>query len=262
MNKSVIITLTFNQLESATKPFIDSLYRFTKDFDLIIVDNASTDGTKEFLTQLQTEKDNVKVIFNDKNEGYSKGNNIGLKEALKGDYEFVGLLNNDILFTPDWLEDLERTLDSDNKIGMVSPRINDKCKLTVENYLDGYKKFLSKFKNNIREVVTPYFCCVLMKTEVLNKVGLFDENYTPAYFEDNDLSFRCLYLGYKCIYDNRTFVFHNHSTSCNALKNKNEIFERNRKYFYDKHPLGKYIYEHKRSNLIKDIKRYVAESFE
>ncbi len=262
MQKVTIVTLTYNQLEKATKPFIDSLYKYTdKDkFNLIIVDNASTDGTIEYLKEIASLHNNIEVIFNNENLGYSKGNNIGIERALKRTGELIGLLNNDILFTPNWLEDLEQTFICNENVGMVSPRINDKCKLSVDNYLDGYKKFLSKFKNDIREVVTPFFCCVFVKREVFEKIGLFDENYTPAYWEDNDLSFRCMYAGFRCLYNNRVFVYHNHSSSCKNLSARNEIFERNRQYFYKKHPLGKYVFEHKRSNLVKDIKRYLKES--
>lgn len=263
MKKVTIITLTYNQLENATKPFINSLYKHTnpENFELILVDNASTDGTREYLQEIKNKYPNIEIILNNENLGYSKGNNIGLKRAFENNCETIGLLNNDILFTPNWLEDLSKTLYSEDNIGMVSPRINDKCKLTVKDYLENYKKHLLKFKNEVREVVTPYFCCVFVKKEVLEKIGFFDENYTPAYWEDNDLSFRCMYAGYKCLYDNRVFVFHNHSSSCKSLSSRDEIFERNKSYFYNKHPLGKYIYEHKRSNLIKDIKRYITESF-
>lgn len=265
MKKTAIITLTYNQLECATKPFLNSLYKFTdKDlFDFYIVDNGSTDDTVTYLKNFQKENNNISIICNKENEGYSKGNNIGIKQALEQEnYEYICLLNNDILFTENWLTDLVKTFDAEKSVGLVSPRINDKCKLTVKNYLNGYKKFLTKFKNEYREVVTPYFCCVLIKREVLDKIGLFDENYTPAYFEDNDLSFRAMYAGYKCLYNNRIFVYHNHSTSCNSLKSRDDIFEKNRKYFYEKHPLGKYVFEHKRTNLIKDVKRYIDQSFE
>ena len=103
MPKVSLITLCYNQLENATKPLLKSLYEYTNPelFELIIVDNASSDGTKEFLDEYKETKNNVTVIHNDENFGYAKGNNIGLKVA-KGDYIF--LLNNDLLFTPNWLE--------------------------------------------------------------------------------------------------------------------------------------------------------------
>ena len=70
--KLSIITLTYNKLKY-TKKYVESLFKYTKDFELIIVDNGSTDGTREYLQSLN----NVKLIFNDENIGFSKGNNQG-----------------------------------------------------------------------------------------------------------------------------------------------------------------------------------------
>lgn len=262
MKKTAIVTLTFNKLEKATKPFLESLYKFTdeKDFDLIIVDNNSTDGTLDYLKDFAALHSNIKLIFNSENLGYSKGNNIGLKEILNTDYEYVGLLNNDILFTPNWLENTISGFAQDEKIGMASPRSNEHCKLTAQNYLQGYKKFIKRFRGDVKYTLAPFFSCVIIKKEVINKIGLLDEAYTPAFWEDWDYAFRAQYAGYSMIYVNNAFIFHNHSTTSSALGS--EISERNKKYFFNKHPLGKYIFEHKRSNIIKDILRYIKESFE
>lgn len=262
MKKTAIITLCYNKLKEATEPFLNSLYEFTKtdDFDLYLVDNASQDGTKEFLKEFSSKYDNIKIIENSENLGYSKGNNLGIIEALKEDYEYFGLLNNDILFTPDWLNNTLKIFDKNEALGMVSPRIQKKCSLTPKNYLKGYKKYLSKFKGNYKEVLDPLFCCVLIKREVINKTGLFDEAFSPAFFEDYDYCFRVAYQGYICAYSNLSFVYHNHSTTSRMIKN--DIIDRNRAYFFKKHPLGKWFFEHKRTNLIKDIKKYIIESFD
>ena len=86
--KLSIITLTYNKLKY-TKKYVESLFKYTKDFELIIVDNGSTDGTREYLKSL----DNIKLILNDENVGFSKGNNQGL-EIAEGEY--IAFLNNDI----------------------------------------------------------------------------------------------------------------------------------------------------------------------
>ena len=78
--KLSIITLTYNNL-SYTKKFIESLYKYTQDFELIIVDNGSTDGTVEYLKTLNS----VKLILNKENLGFSKGNNQGIGIA-EGEY--------------------------------------------------------------------------------------------------------------------------------------------------------------------------------
>ena len=105
MKKTAIITLTYNKLEVATKPYLDSLYQYTdeNEFDLIIVDNASSDGTIDYVKDFAKNHKNITIICNNENLGYSKGNNIGIKSVIDKDYEYIALLNNDILFTPNWL---------------------------------------------------------------------------------------------------------------------------------------------------------------
>ena len=255
--KITIIMLTWNQLEEATKPCVSSLYEFTpeSDFELIIVDNNSTDGTVEYLRKLKEKYGNVKVIFNEENTGYSKGNNIGLREI--GDAEYICLLNNDVSFTPDWLDIVLDVFKKDEKIGMVSPRIQKGKKLTKENYLQKYKKYLAKFKGEFSYNFTPLFCCVIIKREVFDKVGYLDENFSPAWFEDEDYSLRVLYAGYKNALSNKSFVFHDHSTTSAKLPEKEAILKHNRKYFYEKHPLGKYIYELQRKKWTRFIVRKI-----
>ena len=94
--KLSVITLTLNKLEY-TKNFIESLKKYTKDFELIIVDNGSTDGTVEYIKSMPE----IKLIQNTENKGFSAGNNQGI-EIAQGEY--IGFLNNDILLYPNWFE--------------------------------------------------------------------------------------------------------------------------------------------------------------
>jgi len=262
MKNTAIIILTCNKLNTATKPCLNSLYEFTDEslFDLIVVDNASCDGTIEYIQEFAKKHSNVRFILNSENLGYSKGNNIGIKSVLDKEYKYIALLNNDILFTPNWLQNVLETFECDKQLGMVSPRNNEKCNLTPKNYLKGYKKYLSKFKKNMKYVVTPFFSCVVIKKEVFEKIGLFDEAFSPAFWEDNDLSFRAMYAGYSLCYANSAFIFHNHSTTSSSISNN--VRKRNKELFFKKHPLGKYVWEHKRTNILKDIKKYIIESFD
>lgn len=256
MAKTAIITLAYNKLNEATKPYLDSLYKFTKeeDFDLYFVDNASDDSTKEYLKEFQKNHKNITLIENSQNLGYSKGNNIAIVRALKKNYDYIALLNNDILLTPNWLDDTISAFSSDESLGMVSPRNNEKCKLTPNNYLKGYKKYLSRFKTPLRYVITPFFSCVIIKRQVIEQIGIFDENFSPAFYEDNDLSFRAMYKGYSLAYCNLAFIFHNHSTTSSQIDRL--IPERNQKYFFKKHPLGRWAWERRRTNMLKSLVRY------
>ena len=224
MKKAVLITLTYNKLEEATKPYLESLYKYTDEslFDLVIVDNASSDGTVGYLREFAKNHNNVNIIENFENLGYSGGNNIGLRYIKDMEYEFVGLLNNDILFTPNWLEDTIQIFSKDNQLGMVSPRIQKGKAINTKNYLQKYNKYLSRFKEDFIYSIEPLFCCVIIKKEVTDKIGLMDENFSPAFWEDNDFCLRTMYAGYSLARSNRTFVYYNHGMISSAVKS--EIF--------------------------------------
>lgn len=247
MCKCSLITLCYNQLENATKPFIESLYKHTpiNDFELIVVDNASQDGTQEYFAQLQTKYKNIKYLRNKENLGYAAGNNCGL-EVVRGEYIF--LLNNDLLFTYGWLSKLVEIL-KNKKIGLVSPMTNhcmlaQQClpvneNLTAQNYIDKANKFY--LSNKIAEILYAekvIFFCVGMRRDVFEKVGSLDENFQKAWFEDDDYSLRVLYNGYKNAIAKNVFIFHNHSQTSAKFRLSEEgkkQFEKNKRYYEEKH---------------------------
>lgn len=242
--KASIITLCYNQLETATKPFIDSIFQFTDSnlFELIIVDNASDDGTYEYLENIKKQHNNIKVIHNIENNGYARGNNQGLKIA-EGQYLFM--LNNDTLFTPQWLEKMIDILDRHKEIGVLSVMTNHCAleqqliknyqELTPENYLQKIK--LHSPKDITYNDVIIFFCWA-MRREILNTVGFMDENFKRAWYEDTDYSLRVLYNGYKPAIANNIFIFHNHSQTSSKFSQTQEgieEFKRNRAYYENKH---------------------------
>lgn len=229
--KLSVITLTYNKLEY-TKKFVESLYKYTKDFELIIIDNGSTDGTVDYLKSLK----NIKVILNSENLGFSKGNNQGIKIA---EGEYIGFLNNDILLYPNWFEECEKVFTNEN-VAFVSPRhINPHFNNTNEfKYIEYFK---SKFAYNVNYEKTfdeCQFSCVITKKDVLDHIGNFDEEFSPAFFEDNDLKYRAIEAGYDCYVSNLCCFFHFGSVTS---ANLNYNFEKNKKYYFNKHRFAEYI---------------------
>ena len=228
--KLSIITLTLNKLEY-TKKFIESLYEYTKDFELIIVDNGSTDGTVEFIKS----KPEIKLIQNKENSGFSKGNNQGI-EIAQGEY--IGFLNNDILLYPEWFEACEEVFKNESA-GFVSPRhVNPHYDNTNEKK---YKEYFSKipyskaYEKSFDECV---FSCVITKRNILDVIGTFDENFYPAFFEDNDLKYRAIEKGYGIFVTNKAAFYHFGSVT--SIKHTQNI-EKNRAYYYSKHPFAEYL---------------------
>lgn len=228
--KLSIITLTLNKLEY-TKNFIESIKKYTKDFELIIVDNGSTDGTVEYIKSMP----DIKLIQNTENKGFSAGNNQGI-EIAQGEY--IGFLNNDILLYPNWFEACKRVFENE-KAGFVSPRhINPHYDNTnPKKYIKYFQGFHydKPYEKSFDECV---FSCVITKREVLNKIGVFDENFFPAFFEDNDLKYRAIEAGYGIYVTNEAGFFHFGSVT--SVKHSANM-EKNRAYYYSKHPLAEYL---------------------
>ena len=115
--KVSIIILNWNQPEFTVNCVKSVLEQTYKDFEILIVDNDSTDDSVEIFRKEFEDTENIRIIKNPENVGYAGGNNEGVKKA-KGDY--IVILNNDTLVEKDWLEHLVIPLESDEKIASVS----------------------------------------------------------------------------------------------------------------------------------------------
>lgn len=210
-----IVILTYNNLPY-TKLCIEGIKKFTPNdsYEIIVVDNNSTDGTVEWLKLLT----DLKVIFNSENKGFPAGCNQGINIA-KG--EAILLLNNDTIVTPNWLNNMQKALYSSSDIGAVGPVSNSCSNLqqihTSYNDLNEMLDFASTYnvsnKNGWRFKTKLIGFCCLIKREVINKVGLLDEIFTPGKFEDDDYSYRIICNGYKLLLCTDTFIHHFGSVS-------------------------------------------------
>jgi GT2 family glycosyltransferase/predicted Zn-dependent protease len=233
-----IIMLTYNALEY-TKKCIDSLYANTRiPFELVLVDNNSGDGSREYLQQLAENKANIKLILNDENRGFAGGNNQGVEQASG---KYVLLLNNDVLVAPGWLESLVAALQRDVHIGMVGPitnHISGRQKVAQVPYTD--EKDFPQFAATVRSInagkVTPRRrlagFAVLLEKGLYQKVGGLDESFGSGNFEDDDLCLRIREAGYALMADESTFIHHFGSKSFEAnqiaydqsLEEKGQVF--------------------------------------
>ncbi|MBO9599168.1 MAG: glycosyltransferase family 2 protein [Cohnella sp.] len=228
-----IVIPTYNQL-ALVKQCIETIRWHTPEpYEIIVVDNASTDGTRGYLQSLNGE---VRYRVMDKNHGFAGAINAGLMMA-KG--RTIVLLNNDTLVTENWLSNMLRCLNSDETIGMVGP---------VTNYISGiqlvkvpYDKLseMPEFarRNNRpdpsrwRETDTLIGFCLLLRRELFEEVGYFDEGFEIGNYEDNDYSVRVRLLGKKLIIAQDCFIHHIGSVSIKAVgnrmvkvNNQNELF--------------------------------------
>ncbi len=234
-----IIMLTFNALEY-TKKSVKSILEHTDiPYEIIFVDNGSTDGTVEYLQALSKQYPHIRVIFNKNNKGFAYGNNQGARKA-RGKY--VLFLNNDVLVSDGWLADLVDAIQKNPFIGMVGPITNSISGLQrVEqipyNNEKGFHKFAAQVRRVNKNKITPRRriagFCMLMPTQLFKKLNGFDKSFGTGNFEDDDLCLRVRYHEKRAImvhegvfihhYGSQTFKA-NHIAYDRSMQDKARIF--------------------------------------
>jgi len=203
------------------------------NMEIILVDNASTDGSVEFMKNLFAD---LRVIVNPKNLGYGGGNNRGMGET-GGEYIFI--LNSDTEIQEDCVQLLWKAIQRNDTIGVTTPKILlydqrstiDAAGLTI--YPDGLSigrgrlEPEEKFQRGA-EVFFGSGCASLYRKAMLEDVGLFDEDFF-AYAEDTDLGWRARLAGWKAYYVPEAVVYHHHSKKFGIYSStKAFLVERNR----------------------------------
>ena len=240
--KVSVIVLTYNNL-SFTRACLQSLEASTDypDWELILVDNASNDGTREFLVEYAACNAHAKLLQNEENLGFAAGNNQGLA-AAKGEYMVI--LNNDTYVTPGWLVDLIRHLRKDPQLGLAGPvtnNIGNEAKIDI-HYADMTEMrkaawaYTSKCAGEELEVPVVAFFCVAIARAAYAKVGGLDERFGLGFFEDDDYCQRVRNAGFRVAVAEDVFVHHHLSASFDLLDEgrRQALFERNRALYEEK----------------------------
>jgi GT2 family glycosyltransferase len=208
-----IVVLTFNQLE-VTKLCVDSLFMHTRDFELVIVDNASTDGTVPYLKALAAEHDNIKLILNVNNRGFAGGCNQGIA-ASTGSH--VVLLNNDTVVSEGWLDGLIQAAATEG-VGIVGPRTN--CIVGPQQVneiaydpqtLQGFETFAREWRagnRNIWQTTRVIGFCMVIRRDVIDQIGGLDTTFGTGNFEDDDYCLRAQVAGFKIAVTDAVFIHH------------------------------------------------------
>jgi GT2 family glycosyltransferase len=215
-------------------------------YEIIVVDNASTDGSVQAVRE--TYPDMV-LIENDKNYGAIGGKNIGLRQALQSDADYIYMQDNDIVAAKDALTKLVEVAEADTNVGMVGAMMYDYSKpdtiLSAGGTIDwtqnvsrgrgDMEKDVGQF-NKIEAVDYLWGGALLVRKSVLEKVGLFDEDYIGYWFEDSDLSVRVSKAGFKVLFNPFAKVWHKpHATAEQLSFRKKYLAARNAIRFMKKH---------------------------
>jgi hypothetical protein len=232
MTKVLVSLINFNG-DKDTRNCLDSLEKVKTDgfkLNVAVVDNASNEN---FQVEKKYQNFELKIIRSEKNLGFAGGQNLGIKWGFENRVDYFAVLNNDVILDENFLVELLKTF-TKKDCGLVSPKIyfakgyeyhkdlryEDKDLGKVIWYAGGimdWKNVLASHKG-VDEVDKGQFekiektdfasgCCVMVKREVFEKVGLFDEKYF-LYYEDNDLSQRAKRLGFAVYYQPGALLWH------------------------------------------------------
>jgi GT2 family glycosyltransferase len=219
-----IIMLTWNGLHY-TRECLESLRELTEgvEYKVIVVDNGSTDGTREYLRSLGW----VELIENAENRGYVRGNNQGIAAAPAG-WDVV-LLNNDMrIIQGDWLRRLREVAHQDPAHGMVGCRLlmSDGRLLHAGTYMPtdsfwgwqigGGEEDVGQY-HRVREVDGIVGACMYLRRDVIDAVGVLDERFF-SYYEDTDYCLRVQQAGYSVVVAGDVSLIHHENVSTRLNK--------------------------------------------
>jgi GT2 family glycosyltransferase len=191
------------------------------NYELLVVDNASTDGTVEELRRLSALLPHMRLIENDHNAGFGPGNNQGLAAAT-GDL-FV-LLNNDTIVPRGWLTRLARHLE-DRRVGLLGPATNRTCnEAQLDIPYQTYAEFQAvarlqagrQERERLPIRMLAMFCCAFRR-ETYERLGPLDERYEVGMFEDEDYALRAKEAGLAVVWTPEVYVHHAYHASIGKL---------------------------------------------
>ena len=250
MPKVFIIILNWNGKDD-TLACLDSIQKLSyPDYHVIVVDNASTDGSVAAMRLSYPSESWPTIIENRENLGYTGGNNVGIRYAMNQGAEYVWILNNDTTVDADSLDALIRIAEENPSAGILGPKV-----LCYPNthllYSSGesYSLWFNRRTVDIGELdnkqdVLPrnvdyvVGCAMLVKREFIERVGMFDDTFF-AYFEEVDWCFRGRRSGFDILYVPEAVIYHKGGASSGGTSSPivSYYHTRNWIYFMRKHAM-------------------------
>lgn len=235
-----IVIVTFNNLP-VTRLCLETLRKLTgyEPLEVIVVDNASSDGTREWLRE-NTARLGYRVFLNDSNRGFAAASNQGAGET-KG--EILVFLNNDVVVTPGWLGRLVSVLQLPwvGLAGPVTNAIGNEARIaasyvSAQQMLALAEENARREKGKLLDVPALAFFCVALRRSTWERVGELDERFGVGLFEDDDYALRVRNAGLRNVIVRDAFVHHWHEASFRALPSAEYValYEHNRALFKDK----------------------------
>jgi GT2 family glycosyltransferase len=209
----VLIILTWNQYDDTYECLKSTEKLRYKNFEILVVDNGSTDGSCE---RLIPEFPDVTFIRNRENRGFAGGMNTGIEAAIERGAEYVLVLNNDTYVSPQIIEPLVRACEDDPGIGIAGPVIMDYYKPVEIDFAGGSVNLLlgeisvqKRMKNESGHYDIEFMtgCCMLIPVKKIEELGMFYADFFNS-CEDVDMSLRYRKAGYRIICHPKSILWH------------------------------------------------------
>ena len=263
--KTAIVILSYNTRKE-TQECMESIREncAPDTYELIVVDNASSDGSTDWLIQ-QTD---IKLLCNRENQGFPAGCNQGIGLA-EGDSD-IWLLNSDTLVTENTLFWLQMGLYEMEKVGACGSMSNFcpnyqnvvENNITKENYREYAKNYPISFASAYERKTWLVGFSLLLKRKALLEIGLLDERFSPGNYEDTDLGYRLAGAGWQQLLCKNSFVFHYGSRSFGRQKEKfSELMFTNQRKFIEKWKLHPSRYSYIKTWEVEQIYKKTDERF-
>ena len=213
------------------KGCIESMIAKTRTpYRIIVINNGKDARIKEYLEGLiRAGRCEIDVVSNAQNMGWVWAINKGIEMSRA---PYVCFQNDDTVVTEDWLGKMIRIAEGDSRIGIVNPRWEGK---RPSESIDDFAKEIERSPRGYIETDWARGFCVVVKREVLDKIGGLDDIYSPAYFDDVDFSVRAIEAGFLCVQALHTYVHHyRNKTFFEVLRGPrwNEVHERNKLIYF------------------------------
>lgn len=241
--KTTIIIPVKDHLPYTKKCLCSIANNTNAEHDIIVVDDGSMAETRDFLQGLA----GITLISNKESRGFPASCNLGMARVKS---DFFVIMNNDVLVTKNWLNELLGSMRTDPKLGILGP---------VTNYASGPQKDccvfyrsaagLENYAEKVRARKAPrlehwpriVFFCVLIRTSVYQSIGGLDERFGVGNYDDDDFCLRALVDGWKCAIDRHVFIHHYGSKTYKKNREQfRDLLFRNKKIFLNKWNIVKF----------------------
>ena len=261
--KVSIVILTWNGLQD-TLECLNSVFMLDyPNFEVIVVDNASTDGAVQIIPEKYPQ---VVFLRNERNLGFTGGNNAAMNYSMEHGADYLWLLNNDTTVEPNCLTKIVLVAESASEIGLVSPQIRFYDAPDSVQFLGNYVDWTNYDFVDLRQGSPPvdvdltlWGTALLIKRSVVERIGVLNDQFF-AYYEDQDYSLRALRAGFSTRVAADALIFHKDSRSTGSPRSPLAVFLRTRnRYLLWKDTLEGWQWRRYRRGFLADVITTTAE---